>query len=423
MNPENEGLAKTKNEKIKSTPHESSNSLTLLEESAKKGLTNKVDVDMVLTFIRFYKVKAQLTEGSVKKYAYGIKQFLIWIKEQDKTIATLDEETTLLLIEKLQHSKWSEHTRKDYFIRFKKFYSWSRRKNGSNWNEEAYNLLVDREERVGYKIDNNEVVPKSIITEEDNLIIVEAEPSLCYKVLFSVLWESGVRSGEIFSLRIKDVDDNGDGTYTLNIPKSKTEKRSLPMETYCVKYLRMWLDAHPNKEDKNAPLFLNTLGKPLNNFSANKRLRELLIPAGIDKDKISLHSFRHGRATDLASKGMSEFQMCSWFGWKIGSRMPSTYIRRSQIDLKKALRKAEGREVEEAKQINGVKCLQCNHINSLQATYCDVCNLPLDAKKLLQVKQRLMSDKENEMLEAMIEQRRSTELDEVMKLLKKHGIK
>jgi integrase/recombinase XerD len=115
-------------------------------------------------------------------------------------------------------------------------------------------------------------------------------------------------------------------------------------------------------------------------------LRYLLRLAGIKRKKISLHSFRHSRATELAGM-MNEFQMCRFFGWSMGSAMPATYIREQALDVRGALMAGYGLEKQErTKEVVGVACLQCEHRNPSGADYCDNCNLPLDPKHLAELR-------------------------------------
>ena len=56
--------------------------------------------------------------------------------------------------------------------------------------------------------------------------------------------------------------------------------------------------------------------------------------AGIEKP-VDPHHFRHSRATYLANY-LTEAQMCEWFGWVRGSRVPGRYVHLSSRDIDRA---------------------------------------------------------------------------------------
>ena len=364
-------------------------------------------------FIDYYSTTEKLTEGSKKKYYFAIKGFLKPLREQNKTLSTMQEADVLSLLQFLQNSSWSEDTRRDYWMRFCKFYGWCYERYGKEWDVKAYDLLAGKNKKP-YRVDKNEVERKGILSPDEVLRLVHAESNLCYKAFFSVLYEGGLRSGEALSLRIKDVQKEQNGTFTLNLRRSKTVRRPVPLIQFSTKYLRNWLRQHPLGEHKDAPLFTNTLGEPLQNATANKELRCLLKVVKIKREKVSLHSFRHSRATELASI-MNEFQMCRFFGWSMGSAMPATYIREQAIDVRGALMAGYGLEKQEHKQeMAGVACLQCEHRNPLGEEYCDNCNLPLDPERLRAIKDNVQGEQQKELAKKYALELRQSIIQEVL---------
>ena len=99
------------------------------------------------------------------------------------------------------------------------------------------------------------------------------------------------------------------------------------------------------------------------------------------KKKSSPKIFRHSRATFLAPK-LTEYQMCAWFGWCIGSDKPAHYIKLSGKDLEKAAKEINERQDVELKP---VKCPECGILNLSGHDYCKNChtllNIKLAAKK------------------------------------------
>ena len=62
--------------------------------------------------------------------------------------------------------------------------------------------------------------------------------------------------------------------------------------------------------------------------------------------------------------------------------MPATYIREQHLDVESRLLEAEGMKESVTPKPVGKTCLQCENLNSLDADYCDLCNMPLDRERL-----------------------------------------
>lgn len=388
----------------------------LLQQAINSGKIHHDDGRHFQEFLQYYTTIKRLSNRSKTKYEYCVRQFLERIRAMDRHMAALDEKDALRLIRWLQDASWSEDTKADYWDRFTRVYEWASARYGP-WQTTAAPLLAGPKKYV-YRIDKNKVEKKGTLTPEEILRIVHLEPDLSYKVFFAVTYEGGMRAGEAFSLRLRDVERHKTGrTYTLHVRQSKTEKRPIPLIHFSTAYLEKWLTAHPHKANPDAPLFTNTLGDPLRNETANKRLRQLLVLAQLNKRKISLHSLRHSRATELAGV-LNEFQMCRLFGWNIGSRMPATYIREGAIDVRGALLKGYGMEKEEAHKIEGRACLQCEHLNPADAEYCDNCSLPLDAQRIEKLKADVDTLRSQDLLKRLLREARADLIRDVVRELK-----
>ncbi|WP_240792460.1 hypothetical protein [Salarchaeum sp. JOR-1] len=57
-----------------------------------------------------------------------------------------------------------------------------------------------------------------------------------------------------------------------------------------------------------------------------------LLPHNLLEKPVNPHHFRHSRATYLANY-LTEAQMCEWFGWARGSRVPGRYVHLSGRDI------------------------------------------------------------------------------------------
>ncbi|MDI6806991.1 MAG: zinc ribbon domain-containing protein [Candidatus Aenigmarchaeota archaeon] len=92
--------------------------------------------------------------------------------------------------------------------------------------------------------------------------------------------------------------------------------------------------------------------------------------------------FRHTRATHLA-KHLTEQELKVFFGWTMGSNMPSTYVHLSGQDIEDkilALNGIKKIEKEEIPKIPTKKCPKCGETNSIGNKFCIKCETPLDLK-------------------------------------------
>ncbi|MDY1591175.1 MAG: tyrosine-type recombinase/integrase [Methanofastidiosum sp.] len=84
---------------------------------------------------------------------------------------------------------------------------------------------------------------------------------------------------------------------------------------------------HPAPEE-DKPLFVGLCTKSYGNSLSYTMCRNIVkravAGAGIKK-RITPHTFRHSRATHLAST-LTESEMCHHLGWELGSDMPKIYV-------------------------------------------------------------------------------------------------
>ena len=97
--------------------------------------------------------------------------------------------------------------------------------------------------------------PQDMITEEEYHKLMQACQNPRDKCIFSMLSDIGLRVGELLRIDIGHITFREDYV-AIWIQTSKTFQG----EVYAIKsipYLTAWIEAHPNKKDKNAPLFVN----------------------------------------------------------------------------------------------------------------------------------------------------------------------
>jgi site-specific recombinase XerD len=306
-----------------------------------------------------------------------------------KDFPKADKEDIKNLVRRIEQSEdYTAWTKKDYKVAIKRFYKWLEG-DGETYPDKVRWIKTTLSR-------NNKKLPEDLLSKEDIKNLVSNAQHVRDKAMIMVLYESGCRIGELLNMKLKDVEFNRYGVkITVN---GKTGSRRILLIS-SVPHLSNWIENHPRREQRESPLWVSigstNYGKRLDYQAVRKRLKEIAERAGIKK-AINPHSFRHSRATHLA-KELTEAQMCQYFGWIQGSKMPATYVHLSGRDLDNAILKLHGKlpeeEEENERELSTKECPRCDHENSSEMRFCGRCMLPLDPKTAMEIK-----DKEKEFL-------------------------
>lgn len=224
----------------------------------------------------------------------------------------------------------SERYKVDIKITVKKFYKWLL------GNSKTYPPLVDW-------IDTF-VEPKEIsaLTPDEVQRMVDRCRTAKQRALIQVLFDGGLRIGELLNIRLHHVElraydptDTNRRCFFLRVPFSKTLRRTvaLPIEE-TTKWLGVWLEDHPARPvvrpdgtlecgDVMMPLF------PVTDNAARLMVRRAGLRA-LGK-RVYPHLLRHTSATFWSNR-LPYFRFCKRFGWTMTSKMPQRYIDRSGVD-------------------------------------------------------------------------------------------
>jgi len=223
----------------------------------------------------------------------------------------------------------------------------------------------------------NGKIPENILTQDEIEKLIEACRNNRDRAIVATFYESGARRGELLEIQLKHVtfDENG---AILNIQKGKTGSRRIRL-ILASSYLRQWIETHPLKNDPTSYLFCSN-NSPFNVITyvglANQ-LHDIAERAGIRKERVYPHAFRHARATHLAEQ-LPEQLLKEYLGWTKSSTMASVYVHLSGRDIDNAILKLHGIEINEApKKLTVNKCPRCREINPENAGFCYKCGLPL----------------------------------------------
>lgn len=224
----------------------------------------------------------------------------------------------------------------------------------------------------------DKLMPDGILSEEDIMKLLDVANNVRDKAIIATLFDSGIRVGELLSMKRKDVDLEGNPAHI--VVNGKTGPRRIPI-LFSVPYLATYLNEQ--KLRKPGEYLWNVVGSWAGltqraDYSAIRMmLQRVAKRAGIDK-RVNPHSFRHARATDYASR-LSDQQLKMLFGWVGGSRMAETYVHLSGKDIDNSVLEANGyKPVEmQAPKLKVQLCPRCHLANEPTAQYCSRCGSPL----------------------------------------------
>jgi site-specific recombinase XerD len=269
-----------------------------------------------------------LSVARINKYLYSLI-LLARLLKKDFNKAKKDDIVRLAVdIEK--NGNWSEYTKQHYKVVIKKFYKWLN--GGEDYPKEVKWIKTTVK-------NNNKKLPNEILTEDEIYRMVKAADNSRDKALILVLYESGCRISEVINLKIKDISFDEYGTILIVTGKTGERRIRLVKGYGANEALKIWLDSHPFKDNKEAYVWLslstNSRLEPIGYRGVYKVLAEIGKKCGITKP-LNPHAFRHARATHLANV-LTEAQMKEMFGWTQGSKMASIYVHLSGRDVDKAL--------------------------------------------------------------------------------------
>jgi len=342
--------------------------------SAKKRITTLENKENIETIEKF--LKKLFAEGLSKPRVIKYANYLKTIAEKiGKSFMEVNEEDIINFLSHLEQSNYSEWTKRDYKVVLKRFFRFLGKEE----------LMKDIKTTMR---NNRKKLPEDLLTKTEIKRMIETADHPRDKAIISLLYEGGLRIGELASLKIKNVvfDEYG----AVIKVKGKTGERRVRIVSSS-SLLSKWIETHPRREDKNAPLLINLStnykNKGITYRGISMRIKEIAKKAGVDK-KITPHLFRHSRATHLATV-LTEAQMSEYFGWVQGSRMAATYVHLSGRDTDNKMLeiyglKREGKEKEE--ELKPKECPRCKYINGPTDRFCGRCGAVLDEEEAVMIR-------------------------------------
>lgn len=295
------------------------------------------------------------------KYVEYLTLISSWL---GKDFQDSDIEDLRRVIKKLRRQQWSEWTKASIKAVLKKFYQWLR------GYKEGYPPEVSWI-KTTIKTGKRKIIPEDLLTEKEVLKLIEACNSPRDKAIIALLYDVGCRPSELLTMRRKNVQfDEYSAIVTL---KGKTGMRRV-RAVFSTPYLNQWLSLLPKEPEH--PLWPYDRGPGyLKREGLRKILRSTAEKAKLKK-RVYPYLFRHTRAT-LNATFMTEAEMCIYFGWEQGSRMPRIYVHLSGREVDDKLLRFYNLKKERERVKEPRKCPVCREINPPNAEICFKCLRPL----------------------------------------------
>jgi len=218
-----------------------------------------------------------------------------------------------------------------------------------------------------------------VLTEGEIRRLIEACRTTKDRAMLSVLYESGIRIGELAALRWRDIEFN-DWNAALSTDGKTGIARYIPL-IIARGDLAMWRGQYPGDPRGDALVFLTEhLHQPLQYAGVAKQIRLIAARAGIEK-KITPHLFRHSRITHLVQQGVPESVIKLMMWGNLRTDMLETYLHLRKDDISKAMATLNGVETPDTSDVvsplEPKQCPRCKRIWPPDAGWCMSCGLEL----------------------------------------------
>jgi len=193
-----------------------------------------------------------------------------------------------------------------------------------------------------------------VITPDEYEKIINIATIPQHKAIVQTLYLFGVRVGELVSMKVSDVADDGE-IVTITVWESKTKPRKIPSKQY-PQYLMDWFHTyHPFKQQIDKPMWVSTstmnMFDPLTRRGILQIVKRLGSKAGIEKN-ITCHDFRHTAITRDCNLGMPWTHIATKYGLEKNSAMQQVYDHNDEKSLTAYLK--NGNTIERPETIDAI---------------------------------------------------------------------
>lgn len=297
----------------------------------------------------------------------------------DTPLVEMDRSDVDALLFTLKHDHGlSEGTRRNYRKAVKQFLRWHT--GGADWVEDV--TIGAAEDR--------EVDPNDLLTDDEIQALLDAASKSRDQALIAMLADTGLRIGALASLRIRDLDLSGQ-TALVSINENANVKGAsgtVPL-TWSEGHLSTYLSTHPRRDVDDAPAFHKDAGHwdgeddgALAYQYLASRVKEVADDAGVDRDRVNLHNFRHTAISNWIRDGLTEQAIKHRASWDVDSDMIGVYSAVRDEELNDQILEhydiaADGEGEHSTPDLE--ECPRCQSALRGNERFCPSCAAPLSA--------------------------------------------
>jgi hypothetical protein len=156
-------------------------------------------------------------------------------------------------------------------------------------------------------------------------------------------------------------------------------------------YLRQWIEAHPFRDDPEAPLWVDLAKMGRGPVPLKYAAFRGIIARAVERHnrrhpdrriskRLRSHLFRYHAQTRDELRGVPRSVQCKQRGWRPDSRQPDRYACLVSADVDRYFAQKHGLVKKGEEDGKAKRCPRCKEINQPKAGYCFKCGLPLDAE-------------------------------------------
>lgn len=318
-------------------------------------------------------------EETLKSIKYCINTYSSFI--DNKPLEQTTENILLDFIQNLRDKNISEGSIALHKAKLRQFFAFCYEETDNKKYRKFVKLLKGQ-------IPGKKISPQDILTAEEVKKLINVANIEQDRAIVSILYESGIRVGELIALKISNVEIKEHEVifHIPNIEGCKTGSRTVP----CLEisgYVQDWLKCHPFPQPDSG--FIQ-----LKEYAIRNRLRKLAERAQIKKP-VNPHNFRHSAITRSAMLGMTDIDM-SYRYWGVAhSDMLDVYIHLSKEMNSDSYKRTMGMIGDTSKVVNPIasRCVECGKLIPF-GSLCKQC----EDNKILKEKVKFLTTAVNKIL-------------------------
>lgn len=242
-------------------------------------------------------------QTTVKGYVTCLRQFARWVNDTGRT---MPERADILAYKEYLNGAYfgrtgtetlKPGTKQQYLRVVKHFFKWTA-------SEGLYPNIADNIHgvKVSHDIHKKDALDREAVKEIANQIDRSTETGKRLYAMYLLCITCGLRTIEINRANVEDIKQTGSRTYLYLQGKGHSEHDQPVLLIPEVKEaLQDYLNSRTDKPAAKSPLFVSTSnrskGKRIASTTISTMLKEALVNAGYDSDRLTAHSLRHTSGT------------------------------------------------------------------------------------------------------------------------------